>query len=29
MNAEPDFLSVEDVTQSHDEQIKAYGGIAG
>lgn len=29
MSAEPDFLSVEDVTQIHDEQIKAYGGAAG
>ena len=26
MSAEPDFLSVEDVTQIHDEQIAAYGG---
>jgi death-on-curing protein len=29
MSAEPDFLSVEDVTQIHDEQIAAYGGAAG
>lgn len=28
MSAEPDFLSVEDVTQIHDEQIAAYGGGA-
>jgi death-on-curing protein len=29
MRAEPDFLSVEDVTQIHDEQIATYGGAAG
>ena len=29
MSAEPDFLSVEDVIQIHDEQIAAYGGAAG
>ena len=29
MSAEPDFLSVEDVIQIHDEQIAAYGGGAG
>lgn len=29
MSAEPDFLSVEDVTQIHGEQIAAYGGAAG
>lgn len=29
MSAEPDFLSVEDVVQIHDEQIAAYGGAAG
>ncbi|MET0650274.1 MAG: type II toxin-antitoxin system death-on-curing family toxin [Pyrinomonadaceae bacterium] len=29
MSAEPDFLSVEDVLQIHDEQITAYGGTAG
>jgi death-on-curing protein len=29
MSADPDFLSVEDVTQIHDEQIAAYGGAAG
>ena len=29
MSAEPDFLSVEDVIQIHDEQITAYGGTAG
>jgi death on curing protein len=29
MSAEPDFLSVEDVTQIHDEQLAAYGGAAG
>ena len=29
MSAGPDFLSVEDVTQIHDEQIAAYGGAAG
>ena len=29
MSAEPDFLSVEDVIQIHDEQIAAYGGTAG
>lgn len=29
MSAEPDFLSVEDVIQIHDEQITAYGGAAG
>ncbi len=26
---EPDFLSVEDVLQIHDEQIEIYGGIQG
>ena len=29
MSAEPDFLSVEDVIQIHDEQIAAYGGATG
>jgi len=29
MSAEPDFLSVEDVIQIHDEQIITYGGDAG
>jgi len=29
MSAEPDFLSVEDVIQIHDEQIAAYGGAVG
>ncbi len=29
MSAEPDFLSVEDVIQIHDEQLAAYGGAAG
>ena len=29
MSAEPDFLSVEDVIQIHDEQIKEYGGAKG
>ena len=29
MSAEPDFLSVEDVSQIHDEQIAAYGGATG
>ena len=29
MSAEPDFLSVEDVVQMHDEQIAAYGGATG
>ena len=29
MSAEPDFLSIEDITQIHDEQIAAYGGAAG
>ena len=29
MSADPDFLSVEDVTQIHDEQIAAYGGAVG
>ena len=29
MSAEPDFLSVEDVIQIHDEQIAAYGGAMG
>lgn len=29
MSAEPDFLTVEDVTQIHDEQLAAYGGAAG
>jgi len=26
---EPDFLTVEDVLQIHDEQIEIYGGIRG
>lgn len=29
MSPEPDFLSVEDVTQIHDGQIAAYGGAEG
>jgi death on curing protein len=29
MSGEPDFLSVEDVVQIHDEQINTYGGAAG
>lgn len=29
MSAEPDFLSVEDVAQIHDEQIAVYGGATG
>jgi death-on-curing protein len=29
MSAEPDFLSVEDIVQIHDEQIDAYGGATG
>jgi death on curing protein len=29
MSGEPDFLTVEDVTQIHDEQLAAYGGAAG
>ena len=29
MSTEPDFLSVEDVVQIHDEQIATYGGAAG
>ncbi len=29
MNPEPEFLTVEDVLQIHDEQLAAYGGIAG
>ncbi len=29
MSGEPDFLSVEDVIQIHDEQLAAYGGAAG
>jgi death on curing protein len=29
MSAEPDFLTVEDVIQIHDEQVAAYGGAAG
>lgn len=29
MSDEPEFLSVEDVIQIHDEQIAAWGGAAG
>ena len=29
MSADPDFLTVEDVTHIHEEQIAAYGGAAG
>lgn len=29
MNPEPEFLTVEDVLQIHDEQLAAYGGAAG
>jgi hypothetical protein len=29
MSAEPDFLSVEEVTQIHDGQLAAYGGATG
>lgn len=29
MSGEPDFLSVEDIVQIHDEQLAAYGGAAG
>ena len=29
MSAEPDFLSVDDVIQIHDEQLAAYGGAGG
>ena len=29
MNPEPEFLTVEDVRQIHDEQPAAYGGAAG
>ncbi|MDQ3802275.1 MAG: type II toxin-antitoxin system death-on-curing family toxin [Acidobacteriota bacterium] len=29
MSDEPDFLSVGDVIQIHDEQLAAYGGTAG
>jgi death-on-curing protein len=29
MNPEPEFLTVEDVLQIHDEQLAAYGGATG
>ena len=29
MNPEPEFLAVDDVLQIHDEQLAAYGGVAG
>ena len=29
MNPEPEFLTVEDVLQIHDEQLTAYGGATG
>lgn len=29
MNTEPEFLTVEDVLQIHDEQLSAYGGATG
>ena len=29
MTAGPEFLTVEDVLQIHDEQLAAYGGAAG
>ena len=29
MNPEPEFLTVEDVLQIHDEQLSAYGGATG
>ena len=29
MNPEPEFLTVEDVLQIHDEQLTAYGGAPG
>ena len=29
MNSEPEFLTVEDVLQIHDEQLTAYGGATG
>ncbi len=29
MNREPEFLTVEDVIQVHDEQLAAYGGASG
>ena len=29
MKPEPEFLSVEDVLQIHDEQLAAYGGATG